>query len=96
MQPWRPCASLSHVGHSRVNMEAKGPHKLEQGLTHRHSHLEVRRGAAGEGICCVPLAHLHKGRTPLSVLASEEGIQAMPCGAWHRPARRDKGGGGVF
>lgn len=79
MLPGRPCVSLSPMGHSRVHVEAKGPHELQQGLTHRHSHLEVSRGEAGEASAvCIPHTWT-KGRIPLCQRSPDRrGV----CNAW--------------
>lgn len=66
MLPWRLNAALSPMGHSHVNVEAKGPYKLQQGLTHRHSHLEVSTGMAGEGVAMFIPNICLKDRIPLS------------------------------
>lgn len=66
MLPWRLYAALSPMGHSHVNMEAKGPYKLQQGFTHRHSHLEVSTGTAGEGVAMFISRTCTKDRIPLS------------------------------
>lgn len=58
----------SPIGHSRVSVEAKSPHELQQGLAHGHSHLETRRGTGGQGslpcpfITLTPKGDFHAGR----------------------------------
>lgn len=73
MLPWRHNAALSPIGHSHVNVEAKGPYKLQQGLTHRHSHLEVSTGMAGEGVATFIPNMCLKDNPTVSGLASEWG-----------------------
>lgn len=66
MLPWRLYAALSPIGHSHVNVEAKGPYKLQQGFTHRHSHLEISTRTAGKGVAVFIFSTCTKDRIPVS------------------------------
>lgn len=92
MLPWRHNAALSPMGHSHVNVEAKGPYKLQQGLTHRHSHLEVSTGMAGEG-CYVHSQHVPQRQdATVSGLASEWGCISVS-GSFVQTAHKATGRG---
>ena len=54
----RPC------GHSRVPMETKSPHELQQGLAHGHSHLQQTRQWARVQVPAAPAAGPTKPNTP--------------------------------
>lgn len=97
MLPRRLYAALSPVGHSHVNVEAKGPYELQQGFTHRHSHLEVSTGTTGEGGCYVHLQHLYQRQDPTaSGLASKWGCMYASWSFAQTARRGPKAGEDVF
>lgn len=86
-------AVLSPVGHSHVNVEAKGPYKLQQGLTHRHSHLEVSTGTDGEGVAVFISNTCTKERIPPSQGAPLSGEACSASWSSAQTAPRVKGRG---
>lgn len=96
MLPWRHNAALSPMGHSHVNVEAKGPYKLQQGLTHRHSHLEVSTGMAGERVATFIPNMCLKDRIPLRQGSPLSGDASVSQGALYRLPLRPQAGEDVF